>query len=292
MRYLKLTVATWSLVLAVSAIGSTSAWASEPPEIGRCVSKTGGKFLNNVCTKQATGTNVGKYEWEPGAIHKKFTASSGTAVLETHGRVKVECKHEAATGELTSPKTAGNINVTFTECKEALEHKCTSAGAAEGEIKTATLAGELVWEKKPKKTALRLFPQSGSFFASFVCGPAPSEVKENSHTGGILVPVRADKSETKVEEKFVAKGGVQKPDAYYNAANEKIPCFLEAKIGGSVFEQAGQTEVNIEVDEEPLEVNTTVYDSGASRQVRFRQGDCTCARQALLFIARRTQRRV
>lgn len=247
-----------ALAVVASAVLVASASALEPPEMGRCVAKTGGKYLNNVCTKAATGTKVGKFEWEPGAIHKKFTASAGTAVLETRGRVKVECKHEAASGEFTSPKAGGNINVTFTECKESLEHKCTSAGATEGEIKTATLAGELVWEKKPKRTAIRLFPQSGAFFASFVCGPATSEVRENSPTGGILVPIRADKSETKVEQKFVAKKGVQKPDAYFNSAGEKVPCFLEAKIGGSVFEQAGQTEVNVMVDEEPLEVNTVV----------------------------------
>jgi hypothetical protein len=257
MRRYKLTGLCVALVLGTIAVLAQSAFA-EAPEMGRCVKKTKGAFLNSVCTKHATGTEVGKYEWEPGAVKNKFTASANTAVLETRGRVKVECKHEVASGEFTSPKDGANINVTFTECKEALEHECTSAGAAEGEIKTATRAGELVWEVKPTKPAIRLFPQSGSFFASFACGPATSEVKENSPTGGILVPITPNKSQTKVEEKFVAKAGIQKPDAYFNAADEKIPCFLEAKISNSKFEQAGQTEVNIMVDEEALEVNTIV----------------------------------
>lgn len=259
MRHLRCAGVCLVAAVVLSGVAAASAFA-EAPEMGRCVTKAGGRFVNNVCTKEATGKKAGKgkYEWEPGAVHNKFTASSGTATLETHGGVKVECKHEAATGEFTSPKTGGNINVTFTECKEGLGHKCTSAGAAEGEIKTATLAGELVWEKISKKTAIRLFPQSGAFFASFVCGPATAEVRENSTTGGILVPIPAKKAQTSVEEKFVAKKGVQKPDAYYNAAGEKIACFLEAKIGASVWEQSGQTEVNIMVDEESLEVNTVV----------------------------------
>jgi hypothetical protein len=251
-------IGAWLAAACVGLVFVASAAALEAPEMGRCVSKSGGKYLNNVCTKAATGTKVGKYEWEPGAVHKKFTGSSGTGTLETRGRVKVECKHEASSGEFTGPKTGDNINVTFTECSESLKHKCTSAGAAEGEIKTVTLAAELVWEKKPKKTAIRLFPQSGAFFASFICGPAEVEVRENSTTGGILVPILADKAQTTVTEKFTAKSGVQKPDAYYNSANEKVPCFLEAKIGGSVFEQSGQTETNIMVDEEALEVNTVV----------------------------------
>jgi hypothetical protein len=62
--------------------------------------------------------------------------------------------------------------------------------------------------------------------------------------------------ETKVEQKFSAKKGKQKPEYYYNAADEKIKDVLISKIGGTEFEQAGQTVTNVQTDEEALEVNT------------------------------------
>jgi hypothetical protein len=260
-------VGACALACAVSVVFGSVALAAAP-EIGRCVevaAKTG-KYTTDVCTKLAKSTKPGNFEWYPGVANEghagaknHFTGSSGTAVLETSGGVKVECKHEVSDGEFTSTKTVGNISVTFTECKEnGQRYKCSSNGAKEEEIQTYTLAGELVWEKKAKKVAILLFPQSGSIFAEFVCGPAPSVVRKNSATGGILSSIPADKMESMVEEKFTAKKGVQKPDAYYNASGTKVAAFLEAKIGASIWEKAGQTETNVQTDEEALEVNTTV----------------------------------
>jgi hypothetical protein len=251
-----------------------TAWAS-PPEIGRCVASPGktGLYTTNTCTKLAkankkTGKIEGAYEWEAGVANEgkpgaknHFTGESSTATLENTAKIKVQCSHEVSSGEFTSPKTVGNISVTFTGCKEGLENKCTSPGAKQEEIKTDTLAGELVWEKwgsKLKKVAIRLFPQSGSVFAEFQCGPGFSEVRENSALGGILASLPVGKMETNVDEKFVAKSGKQKPDAYYNSKGEKIACFLEANIGKTPFEQAGQTETNVQTDEEALEVNYVV----------------------------------
>lgn len=274
MKRLRVLVLCLVAVFATSAVAVASASAAAP-EIGRCVvspSKTG-LYTNNNCTKLAkankkTGKIEGGYEWEAGVANEgrsgaknKFTGESATATLESAVGVKVQCTHEQSSGEFTSPKTVGNINVTFTGCKEGLENKCTSPGAKEAEIKTDTLAGELVWEKwgsKLKKVAIRLFPQSGSLFAAFKCGPGNSEVRENSSLGGILAPLPVGKMETKVDQKFEAKKGKQKPDAYYNSKGERIECFLEANIGATPFEQAGQTEVNVQTDEEALEVNYVV----------------------------------
>jgi hypothetical protein len=270
-RAMKRVVVLSCVALALSATLVASAWAS-PPEIGRCVVSPGktGLYTTDSCTKLAkankkTGKIEGAYEWEAGVANEgkagaknRFTGESSTATLENTGKVKVQCSHEVSSGEFTSPKTVGNISVTFTGCKEGLENVCTSPGAKEEEIKTKTLAGELVWEKwgsKLKKVAIRLFPQSGSVFAEFKCGPASSEVRENSALGGILASLPVGKMETKVDEKFVAKSGKQKPDAYYNSKGEKVACFLEADIGKTPFEQAGQSETNVQSDEEALEVN-------------------------------------
>ena len=146
--------------------------------------------------------------------------------------------------------------MTFTGC-EGFGFKCKSAGAAAGEIVLNTLAGELVWEKKPKKVAIELFPAPPTeLFVEFNCGGANAKVK-----GAVLANIPADKIETMVTQKFTAKKGVQKPKEYQNAKGEKIKAFLLAKISESIgaeYEEAGQTTTNVQTDEEALEVNTTI----------------------------------
>jgi hypothetical protein len=241
-------------VAAVSAIGSlavASAWA-EAPEIGRCVSHAGGKYTNNVCTKLAKGKAVGSFEWEAGAVKNKFAGSGGIGTLETVAGAQVTCKTEASHGEFTSSKAVGNVAVSFTGC-ESGGFKCVSVDAKEGEIVTNPLAGSLVWEKFGKKVAIDLVPQSGELFVEFTCGPANAKVK-----GSVLTNIPADKSETKIEEKFTAKKGKQKPEYYYTSKTAKVKDVLLSKIGGpgAELEQSGQTITNVQIDEEALEVNT------------------------------------
>ncbi len=239
--------------VVVSAVVVSAAWA-EAPEIGRCVSHASGKYTNNICTKAAKGKKVGSFEWEPGAVKKKFTGVGGVGTLETVNRATVTCKVEKSTGEITSGKTVGNIDVIFTGCESA-GFKCTTAGAKEGEIATNLLAGSLVWEKFGKKVAIDLVPQSTELFVEFQCGPAPAKVK-----GSVLAPLPANKIETTFEEKFSAKYGKQKPEYYYTSKTEKVKDVLMAKLGGpgTEFEQSGQTINNSQTDEEALEINSKV----------------------------------
>lgn len=249
MRYLRTMGVGFLAALLASAVVVASAWA-EAPEIGRCVSRSGGKYTNNVCTKAAKGTKVGSFEWEAGAVKKKFMGVGGAGTLETVKANKVTCKTENSSGEFTSPKTVGNINVTFIGC-ESLGYKCVSPGSAEGELKTNLLAGSLVWEKFGKKVAVDLIPQSTELFIEFQCGPANVQVK-----GSVLTNLPANKAETKVEMKFTAKKGKQKPEYYYTSKTEKVKDVLIAKIGATEFEQSGQTITNVQTAEEPLEINT------------------------------------
>ena len=255
MRRLGLTWLCLAAAIVASAVAVAGASALEAPEMGRCVSHAGGKYTNNVCTKLAKGKAVGSFEWEAGALKKKFTGSGGTGTLETTRGVKVTCKSESSDGEFTSATTVGNIAVIFASCESA-NFKCQSAKAAAGEIVLNPLAGVLVWEKFGKKVAIDLSPQSGEYFVEFECGPAPAKVK-----GSVLTNIPADKSETAFEEKFTAKKGKQKPEYYYTSKTTKVRDVLYSKIGGgsgAEFEQAGQTITNTQTDEEPLEVNTTV----------------------------------
>jgi hypothetical protein len=238
--------------ICMAAVLASSASALEAPEIGRCVAHAGGKFKNSICTKEASGTKPGKYEWEPGAVKKKFTGVGGTATLENVGQAKVTCKTEASNGEYASPKTVGNIAVVFTGCQSA-GYSCATPGAAEGEIATNLLAGTLRWENTKKtKVAIDLVPQSTELFVEFQCGPLPAKVK-----GSVMTDIKTDKVETVFEEKFKATKGKQKPEYYYTNSGEKIQDILLAKLGGpgEEYEQSGQTITNKQTDEEPLELN-------------------------------------
>lgn len=237
--------------LASGSLAVARAWA-EPPEIGHCVSHAGGKYTNNICTKAAKGKKIGSFEWEAGAIKNKFSGTGGAGTLETVALAQVKCKTESSHGEFTSSKTVGNVAVSFTGC-ESGGYKCDTVGAKEGEIVTNPLAGTLVWEKYRKKVAIDLVPQSTELFVEFACGPANAKVK-----GSVLTNIPANKSETKIEEKFTAKKGKQKPEYYYTSKTEKVKDVLITKIGGpgAAYEQSGQTITNVQIDEEALEVNT------------------------------------
>lgn len=235
-------------VFATSAVAASSA-AAEAPEMGRCVKvapKTG-KYASATCTKLKT---AGEFEWLPGAEKNKFTGVGGVGTLETVGKAKVTCKTESATGEFTSPKTAGNIHVKFTGCESA-GNKCSTAGSAIGEVVTNPLAGSLVWENKlKKKTALDLVPESTELYVEFKCGPAFVIVK-----GSVLVNVIAGKMLTVFTQKFTDVAGHQKPEFYETASGEKIKDVLFGKIGSTEIEQAGVKITNTQTDEEALEVN-------------------------------------
>jgi len=239
-------------VLAVSAALAAVA-SAEAPEMGRCkkeATKTH-TYANVGCTKLATKPGTGSYEWYPGAGPKnKFTGVGGVGTLETVSKATVVCKTEASSGEFTSPKTAGNIEVKFTGCESA-GNVCDTQHAAAGEIVTNLLAGTVRWENKAlKKAALDLVPQETELFVEFNCGPANVKVK-----GSVLTNVKTGTMETKVVMKFTAKNGKQKPEYYETASGEKVKDVLESKLGAPPFEQAGQTITNTQTDEEALEVN-------------------------------------
>lgn len=242
--------------LALSAVAAAAAFA-EAPEVGRCVKSTpkAGGYTSATCTKTDTEDNDGTYEWKPGAEKGHFTGTGGIGTLETVGKVGVQCKTETSEGHYAGPKTVGGVAVLFKECASA-GFKCQSAEAGEGEIKTNTLAGELVWEHKLlKKIALRLFPESGELLAQFTCGPSRVEVR-----GSVLVNVLAGKMIKSVTLKYTSTKGKQKPEFYETAGGEKVRSILETDATGLTkgWEQSGQTITNVNVGEEALKVNWAV----------------------------------
>ncbi len=258
MKRLRL-VLLWLMVACVtSALAVASAMAS-PPEYGRCekVAKVGnaytGEFTNSGCTKKSE-TKTGKYEWHPGAIHKKQTSTGGAGVLEEVGKYAVACSSESSTGEYTGTKEGKNIIVKFKGCK-VTPYTCTSEGHEPGELETNPLEGRAVWEnEKEHKTALDLFPQAPEeTFIEFSCGA----VITVSVKGSVLVPIKPDKMAATFTLKFKAKHGFQTPE-YYEEGGVKIKDILLSDFAGKGYDQSGQSITSTVKNEEKLELNAYV----------------------------------
>ena len=117
------------------------------PEYGRClpVPSETGSFANSSCSK-AGGKK--KYEWFPAfggpkpLEHTHFTIQGTGVTLETTGAAKVSCAAGSGTGSYASHNEVVGVLLKLTGCTSAAG-KCVSTGDSEGEVSTASLAGNL-----------------------------------------------------------------------------------------------------------------------------------------------------
>jgi hypothetical protein len=266
---------------AVTAAGA-SAFVREPPEVGRCVKKAGGKWKDGACKVKAVAGEE-KFEWIPvgetenpyNVAHPPNLNYTSKSKLETSiqlettgagngGHVKsvVTCKNTSASGAgeesegtVTGAKTSTAKNVIFHNC-ESSGLKCKTASATkEGEIKVAELDGLLGWEKistegpVKNKVANEFTPKGGGHFADFACGGIAVEVR-----GHVLNPVTANAMKLSVTVKFVAAKGKQKPEKFVGGPL----AILESKFSNvpGEFEQSGQTLTAVQTNKEKLEIST------------------------------------
>ena len=229
----------------------------EPPEFGRCVKVSGGgEFADAGCQTENQG-GTGGYEWFSGVANPGFTSASkpGTTVkLETAGsKEKVTCRGEAGAGEITGSKTVGNVTIVFTGCESA-GGECTTAGFAEGELRSATLEGTLGVEKMTEKggketlhAALDLYPagRTGPFL-EYGCATTGQAVLD----GAVIVPVHAGKMLKTAAFKLAASAGKQKPEAFEGGLREVLTDTLAEQVGLSLTAN--------QANEEAVEVNPVV----------------------------------
>jgi hypothetical protein len=229
----------------------------QPPDFGRCVKVAGGgEFMTSSCQVESPSA-TGNYEWVPGVSAGGFTTTikAGTTVkLEAAAsKEKVTCTGESSTGEITGAKAVGNVMIRFTGC-ESLGGKCTTEGAAEGELQSATLEGALGVEKTSEKAgketvhaALALYPlgRSGPFL-EYTCTTSGLTVLD----GSVIAPVASGKTLKTTSFKLAASAGKQKPEAFEGGLREVLTNSLSEQVGISLT--ATQT------NEEAVEVNTVV----------------------------------
>jgi hypothetical protein len=256
---------TYHFQIVATNINGTGEGADEtfttanPPEFGRCVKLAlgvKGGYSNSACTAAATAEKFG-FEWERGpGPKKKFTAAikpATTAILETTTKKKVICTGATVKGEYTGQRTLGGVVITLTGC-EMSAAKCTSTAAAEGEVVSSTLEGELGIEKKSAETPLKnkiafdLLPVGGSGpVAEFTCGSTTVVV-----SGSVLSPAAINRMLVKDTLKYVEVVGKQKPEKFEGLPKD----VLETSFAGGGSEQTGLKVILSKTNEEGIEVNS------------------------------------
>lgn len=229
-----------------------------PPEFGRCLKVTGGKYENAACTKLVSSS--GHYEWHPafGGTQPLEKTGFTTAIkeatvstLETVNGNAVVCKGESSGGKYTGNKTVGEVVVTFTGCT-AFEVSCSSSGSPLGTIVTHTLEGVLGIETpgaeaSEDKIAEELHPTSGTLIASFTCAGTPVTI-----SGALIGQVVSNLMKPSDTVKFKAISGKQQPEGFFGELAAVLSVGWEEKTP----EQAGESMTTVQTNEEKVEINT------------------------------------
>ena len=271
------------LIGVVAAASASTTFVEEPPEYGQCLPKPFngiGNWKDAGCTvPRGTGAKEHKYEWYPGfgenwsqdpprlITKPKFTSKikTGTvARLEVDHLETVICTGETARGEITGPKTVGNVVAIFTGCTEVVGNGCQTKGLPSGTVATGTLKGELGMIKEfplaptGSKVGLYLFFEG----LEFECVGVPVEVR-----GSVIHPVATNAMNLRSTEQFTGKGGEQAPEhfEFFGPAGEQRPTFvaalapedlLETSIAARKFEESSLSLTTIQKNDQKIEVSS------------------------------------
>jgi hypothetical protein len=253
--------------IAASAVASVSASAALP-ELGRCekVGTTGGAYKYKNCVIAAPA-NSGAFEWRPGPGAKpKFTAETGTVVLETVGHAKVTCTFGTVSGEWMGPKTA-NVNLSFSACQNSAKKTCQTSPTTGASIQTEQpLTGELGFIHGGEKptVGLDLKPTApATTLLTFTCGgpPETSAGEVWAIEGSVIGQEKViDTMTPAFKLLYKAVGGKQVPEQFESGVKDTLIANRTAGVEPPKSEQAGLTINGPEKafiaaeNEEPLEI--------------------------------------
>jgi hypothetical protein len=182
-----------------------------------------------------------------GTFPDTFEYTSYINTISTVGNnATLSCGKQATDkGELTASKTA-TLTLAAMGCKDFLKkgkfEPCHTAGAKEGEVKTAALEGKPVYVNGDREVGIVFAPKAGGNFAEIECGSGAE--KETLKVKGSLIAVGVkpvNVSTNGVRLYFIAKEGVQAPTEY-ETEGKKVKAILETEGSGLEtfpFEQTG-----------------------------------------------------
>ena len=221
--------------------------------IGRCVKAGSGKYKGASCTEALLG---GSWEWSAGFVKAGFSGkplAETVIAIESVAGAKILCTGQTASGEYHSTAQVNNVTLKLTGCELVSSGaKCSSSGAASGEIVSGTLQGTLGWvDKEANKVGLELFPAGEGLIAAAECGA--TTIALTGEVIGQITPLDAMRSTFTV--KFKQKKGVQSFQHFWTEINNET---LELSIAGGAYEQAGLALEETLTNEEELEINTVI----------------------------------
>jgi flagellar biosynthesis GTPase FlhF len=163
-----------------------------------------------------------------------FTAEGGALTAEMAGfKILVQCTASHGEGEITGARSTMS-HYQFTGC-EAGGAKCKSANAAEKEIDTGSIEGDLVYIDQARGEVGILLNPLGETYIKFTCGGESAEGK-----GSFLAPVSPiNEASTSFTATLNQVDSVQIPDEYENEKNERVQAIPTGQRGGNPFLPTG-----------------------------------------------------
>lgn len=233
------------------------------PELGRCVLAPSekvekatvyhGGYVASDCVEKNEG-HVGKYEWLPGAVAKRFTGSSKAVALETTGKTLIKCLASSSSGEYTGTKSA-TLSLTLTGCTLKATGEACQTGASAGEIATGPLQAQLGFIKDIENGSEVLSPvgwdlANGSSIIAGSCGASKQSLVV---TGSVIGQISSnDKMASAYTLKFAQSAGKQAPESFEEAPKDT----LGESLAGAPAEQTGLKASEKIANEERLEFKT------------------------------------
>lgn len=229
--------------------------ASSEIVIGRCVKVTAGTGLYK--TGNCTETLVeGSWKWEAGLAKAGFAGKSVAeteVAVESEGGAKIACEGESSVGEYTGTAQVKNVTFKLTGCKLASSgEKCTSTGAATGEIVSGALEGTLGWiEPETNKVGLEVTAPLEGLMATAECGT--TKIALGGELIGQIVPTNTMRKTFTV--RYKQKKGAQAVQHFWNEINNAT---LELSVEEAKPEQAALALEQTLTNEEEVEIDTVL----------------------------------
>jgi hypothetical protein len=174
-----------------------------------------------------------------GTFPLSFESESGLVVADLAGfETNVHCATSHGKGELTGPRSAVSA-YRFTGCVaqhgSKIEAKCSSEGAAQEEIRTGPIAGELVWLSQAAREVGILMNPGGGIYMTFQCGGESTEAR-----GPFLAPVAPISGPASTLTATLAESGAaQTPNEYEGADGQRHAAIPEGKRGSHEWVTTG-----------------------------------------------------
>jgi hypothetical protein len=211
-----------------------------------------------------------------GSLPVSFSTEGGPVIAELFGFSKVvHCTGSAGEGEITGPRTAV-AKYEFTGCVaqtgSMVEAECKSEGAPNPEeIRTGSIAAELVYLDQAKREAGILLNPGGDIYMGFKCGGESTEAR-----GPFLSSVTpVNEAASSFTATLTESNALQTPDEYENAAGERLKATPEGNREGAGWVTTGVASAITVHPSTPIEIRATTAAEveAKQREAEARQRD-------------------